>query len=106
MSSLMTAMPFSLSARPHTATHCAGTRETENIPPRAIVASPRLEVELTFCVLLDHVSPKVLGWEVEFDDSNLPYTGNRAKQAMRSGPAYAMAPDASNDEELREIEHF
>jgi len=81
------------------------TRETKHVPSRAIITSPFFALELTFRILIDHVSPKLLGGDVEFRDPNFPLSRIQAKQVVRSGLSDAPTSDASNDKELREIEH-
>jgi alpha-beta hydrolase superfamily lysophospholipase len=81
------------------------TCETEHIPPRTIIASPIFDLEPTSSVLLDRASPKLLSWQIEFRNPHFPFARKRAKQVARSGLPDAPTSDASNDKELREIEH-
>jgi alpha-beta hydrolase superfamily lysophospholipase len=87
------------------AANCIRTCESKHIPTRAIIASPIFDLEPTSSVLLDHVSPKLLGWQIEFSNPNFPFSRKRAKQVARGGLPDAPTSDASNDKELREIEH-
>jgi hypothetical protein len=81
------------------------TRETKYVPPRAVIPSPFFAMEQTPSILLDHVSPKLLSWNIEFSDPHFPLARERAKQLVRGGLSDAPTSDASNDKELREIEH-